>query len=75
MTMHLLLPLGAIVIRAIIIYLDLRYDKHLTIQNCPILLTSALPKLKVFLAIPLACLARELLSIQGKLVNNNKHTY
>ena len=37
-----------------------------------ILLTAALLKLKVFLAIPLACLARELLSMQGKLVNNKQ---
>ena len=39
-----------------------------------ILLTAALLKLKVFQSIPLACLARVLLSMQGKLVNNNKHT-
>ena len=36
-------------------------------QLCIILLTAALLKLKVFLAILLACLARELL--QGKLIN------
>ena len=37
-----------------------------------ILLTAALLKLKVFHPIPLACLARELLSMQGTLVNNNQ---
>ena len=41
-------------------------------QLCIILLTAALLKLKVFLAILLACLARELLSMQGKLVNNKQ---
>ena len=34
-----------------------------------ILLTAALLKLKVFHTIPLACFARELLSMQGKLVH------
>ena len=37
-----------------------------------ILLTAALLKLKEFHPIPLACLARELLSMQGTLVNNNQ---
>ena len=42
------------------------------VQVWLILLTAALLKLKVFLAIPLACLARELLSMQGKPVNNKQ---
>ena len=35
----------------------------------------ALRKLHVFQSIPLACLARELLSMQGKRADNKHHTY
>ena len=47
------------------------WTNYCYIGKC-ILLTAALLKLKVFHPIPLACLARELLSMQGKLVNNNQ---
>ena len=40
-----------------------------------ILLTAALLKLKVFHPIPLACLARELLSVQGRLINNKQYNF